>query len=358
MAIPTTLSCLHPERFREIVDGKQTDIAVLRNKNGIEVVVLNYGAKIVSILVPDRTGKKIDVVTGHDSISDYLTSAEPFFGATIGRFSNRIAKGRFELDGVVYDKLAINNGSNHLHGGIKGFHAVVWDMKMKDSQTVTLSYTSVDGEEGYPGTLTVTVVYHLTENNEIDISYHAVTDKPTIVNFTNHSFFNLSGAGAPTICDHMLSIVADSYLPTDPTGIPYGRKDPVDGTPMDFRAPHAVGERIDAPFEQLVFGKGYDHTYVLSKTGSDFTTAARCTSLLSGIAVEVLTSEPGIHIYSGNFLTGTCHGKGDQRYPRRSCLCLETQHFPNSPNVPDFPSTVLRPGETFTSRTMYRFSVV
>ena len=261
----STLSGLTVANFSKQIDGKETMLCILTNNKGAELTITNYGAKIVSLMVPDRSGKLTDVVTGHNSIDEYLVSEEPYFGAICGRYGNRIAGGKFTLDGVVYDKLAINNGPNSLHGGLKGFNSVVWDLNKIDDQTVELKYTSADGEEGFPGKLNTTVTYHLSDDNEVVIMYHAVTDKPTVLNLTNHSYFNLSGQGDPSVYDHKLTINADYYLPTDETAIPYGPKEKVEGTPMDFRTPHEVGERIDEDFEALNFGKGYDHTYILNK---------------------------------------------------------------------------------------------
>lgn len=353
----STLSGLQIEDFEKLVDGKKTTLCVLTNEQGCEVTITNYGAKIVSLMVPDRNGNMVDVVTGHQNIEDYLKSEEPYFGAICGRYGNRIAKGKFTLDGVVYDKLAINNGPNNLHGGIKGFNAVVWDMELIDPQTVELTYTSADGEEGFPGKLETTIRYFLSDDNEVCIQYEAVTDKPTVLNLTNHSYFNLSGAGDPYIGDHLLEINADYYLPTDNTAIPYGPKAAVEGTPMDFRTPFEVGARINDDFEQLIFGKGYDHTYILNKEKPNdmIPICARCSSPKTGITMEVYTSEPGVQLYTGNWMTGNFEGKNGQRYPERAALCLETQHFPNSPNQPEYPSTVLRPGEVFRSITMFIF---
>ncbi|MDR1723993.1 MAG: galactose mutarotase [Tannerella sp.] len=356
-----TLSGLLVSDFQKLIDGKETSLTVLSNAFGAELTVLNYGAKIVSLMMPDRDGKLTDVVTGHDSIDDYLSSEEPYFGAICGRYGNRIAKGRFTLDGVTYDKLAINNGPNSLHGGIKGFNSVVWDVRQIDAQTVELKYTSADGEEGFPGKLDVTVIYHLTDDNSVLIHYQALTDKPTVVNLTNHSYFNLSGAGDPYIGDHILQIEADYYLPTDETAIPYGPKAKVEGTPMDFREPTEIGERINDDFEQLHFGKGYDHTYILNKDYGDLDKkqplyAASCSSPKTGIIMETYTTEPGVQLYTGNWMTGNLRGKHGQRYPMRAALCLETQHFPDSPNKAEYPTTVLRPGETFESVTVYKFT--
>ena len=352
-----TLSGLNISDFQKVVDGKETSLCVLVNKSGSELTILNYGAKIASIVVPDKNGNLTDVVTGHSSINDYLSSEEPYFGAICGRYGNRIAKGQFTIDGVLYDELAINNGPNSLHGGIKGFNSVVWDMKQIDNQSVELKYSSADGEEGYPGKLDVTLTYRLTDDNEVVISYNAMTDKTTVLNLTNHSYFNLSGAGDPYIGDHMLHINADHYLPTDDTAIPYGPKEKVEGTPMDFRTPKEVGEHINDDFEQLVFGKGYDHTYILNKKDNELTFCARCISPKTGIIMDTFTTEPGVQLYTGNWMTGNLIGKNGQRYPMRAALCLETQHFPDSPNKPEYPSTTLRPGETFESQTVYKFSI-
>ncbi|MDR1406764.1 MAG: galactose mutarotase [Tannerella sp.] len=354
----TILSGLQMADFHKVVDGKETSLRVLTNRIGTELAVTNYGAKIVALTVPDRHGRFTDVVTGHASIDDYLVSEEPYFGAICGRYGNRIAGGRFTLDGAVYDRLATNNGPNSLHGGIKGFNSVVWDMTRIDARTVALTYVSADGEEGFPGMLTTTVTYMLTDDNEVVISYRAVTDKPTVLNLTNHSYFNLSGAGDPTIGDHLLTICADYYLPVDDTAIPLGPKATVEGTPMDFRTPHEVGARIHDDFEQLILGRGYDHTYILNGKDGEPAFAARCVSPKTGIVLDVYTTEPGVQLYTGNWMTGHLVGKHGQHYPRHAALCLETQHFPDSPNKPDYPTTVLRPGEIFESRTVFKFSTI
>ncbi|MDR1743475.1 MAG: galactose mutarotase [Dysgonamonadaceae bacterium] len=343
--------------FKKVVDGKETGLFVLRNKNGCELAVTNYGAKIVSLSVPDKAGQLIDVVTGHDSIDDYLSSAEPYFGAVCGRTGNRIAKGKFSLDGKEYS-LAINNGPNNLHGGLKGFNAVVWDVEKVSGNSIELFYLSRDGEEGFPGNLSTTVVYTLTDDNSVEINYQATTDKPTILNLTNHSYFNLSGAGDPSIGDHILTLESDYYLPTDETAIPYGKPEKVEGTPMDFTTPHAIGERINDDFQQLVFGKGYDHTFVLNRKGEkEYARFGVCYSPKTGIKMEMFTSEPGVQIYTGNWMTGKLIGKNGQRYPERAAVCFETQHYPDSINHPDYPSVVLRPGEIFESKTRYKFLV-
>lgn len=350
-----TLSGLSLEDFSKLIGGKDTELCVLTNKNGVELAITNYGAKIVSLMVPDRQGNLVDVVTGHATLDDYLHSEEPYFGAVCGRYANRIAKGKFTLDGTTYT-LPVNNGPNCLHGGIEGFNAKVWDIEYRDDQSLQLKYVSPDGEEGFPGKLETTVTYSLTDENEVMILYQAVTDKPTVLNLTNHSYFNLSGAGDPYIGDHLLTIDADYYLPTDNTAIPYGAKEKVEGTPMDFREVHEVGERINDDFEQLVFGKGYDHTYVLNKTEGELSFCARCQSPKTGIVLEVYTTQPGVQLYTGNWMTGDFEGKPGQHYPERAALCLETQHFPDSPNQPGYPTTVLRPGERFESSTYFRFS--
>ncbi|MDR0814520.1 MAG: galactose mutarotase [Bacteroidales bacterium] len=354
MAKVLTLGGLKSSDFQKAIDGKAVNLFILTNQNGLEMAVTNYGAKIVSLHVLDKGGKAVDVVLGHNNIEEYMASAEPYFGAVCGRVGNRIAKGLFTLDGKSY-KLAVNNGPNHLHGGLKGFNAVVWDAVQTNHQTLKLTYISPDSEEGYPGTLTVKVVYTLTDDNTVQIGYTATTDKPTILNLTNHSYFNLSGAGDAYIGDHLLTINADAYLPTDDTNIPYGDAEPVAGTPMDFRTPHTIGARINDDFEQLRFGKGYDHTYVLNKQGQELSLCAKAVSPKTGIAMDTFTTEPGVQLYTGNWMTGEFAAKYGKRYPERSAFCLETQHFPDSINHPAYPPVVLRPGETFQSKTFYKF---
>ena len=350
------LSGLLKKDFQKVVDGKNVDLFILSNKNGGEMLVTNYGAKIVALYVSDKIGKMIDVVLGHPTIEEYLISQEPYFGAICGRTGNRIAKGKFILDGEEYN-LAINNGPNNLHGGIKGFNAVVWDAKQIDDQTLELTYLSKDGEEGFPGNLTTTLTYKLTDDNSLEIDYKATTDKATILNLTNHSYFNLSGAGDSYIGDHLLTINADTYLPTDETAIPYGKQEKVEGTPMDFRAPHEIGARINDDFQQLIFGNGYDHNYVLNKKGNELSFCAEAISPKTGIVMKVYTTEPGVQLYTGNWMTGAFAAKEGKHYPVRSAFCLETQHYPDSINKPEYPSIVLRPGEIFKSQTIYKFSV-
>ncbi|MBK5719401.1 galactose mutarotase [Dysgonomonas sp. Marseille-P4677] len=356
MQTTLTKSGLNPANFSGKVDNKEVHMYVLTNDKGAEVTVINCGAKIVSLSVPDKNGKLTDVVLGQSSLDEYLNSEEPYFGAVCGRTANRIANGQFTLDGVVY-KLAVNNGPNNLHGGLKGFNSVVWDAKQVDSQTLELSYTSKDGEEGFPGNLDVTITYCLTNENALKINYEAKTDKATIINLTNHSYFNLSGEGDPSINDHVLVMHASKYLPTDNTAIPYGKAEEVKGTPFDFTTPHTIGERIEDDFEQLHFGKGYDHTMVLDKFDGGCNLAIECYSPKTGIQMDVLTTEPGVQMYTGNWMTGNLEGKHGHRYPSRAAVCFETQHFPDSINKPEYPSVILRPGEIFKSETVFAFSI-
>ncbi len=352
-----TLSGLDSERFEMLLDGKQTQLTVLKNAHGCEVALLNYGARIVSLLVPDKNGKMVDVVTGHESIADYLTTEEPYFGAICGRYANRIARGHFLLDGKDYN-LAINNGPNSLHGGVKGFTFRVWDVEKLSDEMAVFRLTAADGEEGYPGNLQVEVRYTLTDENIVKIDYRAITDKPTVLNLTNHSYFNLSGEGEPTAEDHIVAIHADEFLPMDDTSIPYGKPEKVADSPMDFRTPHVVGERIEADFEQLHFGRGYDHTFIIRKNADEMAVAVECVSPKTGIKLTVASDQPGVQFYSANWMTGNMLGKHGHRYPMRAALCFETQHFPDSPNKPEYPSVVLRPTEIFESHTEFRFSTV
>ncbi len=351
-----TKSGLNPAGFSGKVDGKDVQMYVLTNSNGSEATVINYGAKIVSISIPDKNGKLVDVVLGHNNLNEYLNSEEPYFGAVCGRTGNRIAKGQFTLEGVTY-KLAINNGPNNLHGGLKGFNAVVWDAKQIDNQTLELTYLAKDGEEGFPGNLNVKMIYKLTDENEFSVEYQATTDKTTILNLTNHSYFNLSGEGDTSVNDHILVMHASTYLPTDDTAIPYGDPEPVKGTPFDFTTPHTIGERIEDDFEQLHFGKGYDHTMVLDKKEGELGLAVECYSPKTGIQMNISTTEPGVQIYTGNWMSGNFEGKHGHRYPMRAAVCFETQHFPDSINKPAYPSVILKPGETFSSKTVHHFSV-
>ena len=350
--------------------GGGVQIYTLKNANGMEIQVTPYGATLVSVKVPDRSGNLADVVLGFDSLDGYTqTPAPPYFGATIGRYGNRIAAGKFTLDGKTYS-LAINNGKNSLHGGNRGFDKVIWtndadvyaasetslpSNPADSEQSISLSYLSKDGEEGYPGNLNVAVTYTLTGRNEIKIHYTATTDQDTVFNPTNHSYFNLAGHDSGDILGHVVTINADQYTPVDAGLIPIGELRKVAGTPFDFRTPHTVGERINAPDEQLKLGGGYDHNWVLNRTtGLEF--AARVTDPKSGRMVECFTTEPGLQFYTSNFLDGTFHGKGGKPYNYRAALTLETQHYPDSPNHPSFPTTVLKPGDHFDSTTVFRFS--
>lgn len=351
----TTISGLKRINFQSEVKGEPTDLYVLKNSNGMEVSVTNFGGIIVSIMVPDKDGNMKDVVLGFDNVSDYV-NIDNNFGATIGRYGNRIANGKFEIDGVVYE-LAQNNKIHNLHGGPEGFDDKVFKANQTSDQSVELTYLSPDGEMGFPGNLDVKVTMTLTDDNAIDIQYEATTDKETVCNLTNHSYFNLSGNPANSILDHVLMIDADGFTPIDDTSMTSGDIDPVEGTPFDFRAPTAVGERIDNDFEQLINGNGYDHNWVLNTKGDDSQVAATVYSPVTGIQLDVLTSEPGLQIYTGNFLDGTMTGKNGIVYNKRSAICLETQKYPDSPNKPHWPQPYLKPGEKYTSRCIYKFSV-
>lgn len=343
-------------RFGNMADGQAIDLYTLTNLHGMQVGITNYGGRVVSIQVPDRSGQMADVVLGFDDLQGYLGD-NPFFGAIVGRYANRIAKGRFTLDGVEY-KLPVNDGPNSLHGGLKGFDKRVWTAQeiTTPQPALELTYLSKDGEEGYPGDLNVKVVYTLTDDNELKIDYSATTDKDTVLNLTNHSYFNLAGAGNGDILKQVIMINADRFTPVDATLIPTGELREVAGTPFDFRQPTAIGARINADDQQLKFGKGYDHNFVLNREGSGLVLAARVTDPESGRVLEVLTTQPGLQFYTGNFLDGTIHGKGGKVYGHRSAFCLETQHFPDSPNHPSFPSTELKPGETYHEVTVFKFS--
>lgn len=351
-----TLSGLKPSDFVSEVDGKPTALYVLKNSQGAEACVTNWGGRLVSVMVPDRDGKLTDVVLGYDNIQQYVQFPDNNYGALIGRYGNRIANGQFQLDGQSY-QLPQNNNGHCLHGGPKGYHAVTWDARQLDGQSVELTYLSPDGEAGFPGNLKVKVIYRLTDDNAIDIQYEATTDKPTIVNLTNHSYFNLSGVPGSTITDHKIQINADTYVPVDETLIPTGKIETVEGTPMDLRQLVTVGDHIDDDFAQLRYGGGYDHNWVLNTKGDLNTPAAKVVSEKSGIVMEVFTNEPGLQFYAGNSMSEAGDkGKLGVVYPRRGALCLETQHYPDSPNQKSFPSVVLQPGETYQSRCIYKFS--
>lgn len=341
--------------FEQIVDGKQTHYYILKNKNGVQASFTNYGAHLVGLLVPDKNKKLTDVVIGFDNIEAYKSAMSAYYGATIGRYGNRIAKGHFVLDGRRYD-LFINNKPNTLHGGKKGFNDVVWDIKNVTDSTITFTYQAKDMEEGYPGNLNCQVTYELTPDNAIKISYEATTDKNTVVNMTNHSYFNLNGIGSGTILDHLVELKASNYTPIDSTLIPTGKIETVSGTPFDFTKPTTIGSRINDKNDQLKDGGGYDHNFVLDKHDIN-TPIATVTGDKSGIVMQIFTDEPGLQFYSGNFMKGgnTMHGGAKDDY--RTGFAMETQHFPDSPNKPQFPSTELKPGETYKTVTIYRFSV-
>jgi len=339
--------------FGTTKDGTAVDVYTLTNANGMEARVITYGATVVSLKVPDRDGKLDDVVFGLDNIGDYEEKSR-YFGCIVGRYGNRIGKGKFTLDDTEYT-LAVNNGENHLHGGLKGFDKVVWEAEY-DGVGLKMHYISKDMEEGYPGTLDVTVTYTLTDDNELKIDYFATTDKPTVCNLTNHSYFNLAGQGLRDNLGHELMLNADNFTPVDSGLITTGEIRPVKGTPMDFTKPTAIGKRIDDDYEQIKFGGGYDHNWVLNKDGEGITLAASVYEPTTGRFMEVFTAEPGIQFYAGNFLDGSIVGKESRAYKYRYGFCLETQHYPDSPNKPQFPSVVLRPGEVYKTSTVYKFS--
>lgn len=351
-----TLSGLNPENFQTTVNNAQTGLYKLKNANGMEVCVTNFGGRIVSIMVPDKNGVMKDVVLGFDSIADYIHVPSDF-GASIGRYANRINQGRFVLDGDTV-QLPVNNFGHCLHGGPEGWQYQVYDARQIDDTTLELTIQSPDGDQNFPGNVTAKVLYKLTDDNAIDIKYTATTDKKTIINMTNHSYFNLSGNPAQPATDHILYVNADNYTPVDSTFMTTGEILPVTNTPMDFRTPKPVGQDIDKyDFVQLKNGNGYDHNWVLNTKGDLTQVAARLTSPETGIVLEVYTNEPGIQIYSGNFLDGTVTGKKGIVYNQRASVCLETQHYPDSPNKPEWPSVVLEPGQTYHSECIFKFSV-
>lgn len=343
--------------FGKLPDGREVFQYTLRNAAGVTVQIINYGATVTSLRAPDRNGAMSDVVLGYDNLQGYINGTA-YFGGIVGRYGNRIAKGRFELEGRQY-QLATNNGENHLHGGKIGFNKVLWDSQvLSDSEepSLQLQYVSPDGEEGYPGTVTLKVVYTLTEKNGLRIDYEGTTDQTTILNPTNHSYFNLSGSFTNTILDHLLTIEADSYTPVDSGLIPTGEIANVANTPMDFRTPRAIGERIEAKDQQLLYGKGYDHNWVLRDFTGEVRKVAELYEPKSGRLMTVFTDQPGLQFYSGNFLDGTEKGKNGIAYQSRTGLCLETQAFPDSPNKPQFPQVTLMPGQIYYQTTIYQFS--
>jgi aldose 1-epimerase len=344
-------------QFHDTIDGKSTDLYILKNGNGITAAITNYGGRLVGLWVPDKNKKFTDVVVGFGSLHGYIKPNKTYFGATIGRFGNRIAKGKFSLDGKQYT-LFTNSGPNTLHGGKKGFGDVVWDAVQQNDSTLQLRYLSKDMEEGFPGNLDVTVTYTITGNNEFKCDYLATTDKKTVVNLTNHAFFNLNGEGSGTINNHVLQINAAQYTPVDSTLIPTGKNETVEGSPFDFRNPTAIGARVnDSANKQIKHGSGYDHNFVLSDGSKAMKEAATITGDFSGIVMTVITKEPGLQFYGGNFMKSENTFKTGVKDDFRTAFCLETQHFPDSPNQPGFPSTVLEPGQTYQTSSLYRFSV-
>ncbi|WP_029274639.1 aldose epimerase family protein [Pedobacter borealis] len=344
------------DSFKKEIDGKQTTLYTLKNNNDAEAIFTNYGGRLVSLLVPNKDGKLVDVVVGFKSIHDYEKSTEPYFGATIGRYGNRIAKGKFTLEGKTYS-LFTNNGQNTLHGGKKGYQYVVWDATQPSANTLVLHYLSKDGDENFPGNLDVKVTYTLTDDNELKMDYEAKTDKTTIVNLTNHAFFNLNGDGSGEILNHEVQIYADEYTPVDSTLIPTGKIEKVKGTPFDFTKATTIGARINDKNEQLTFGKGYDHNYVLNKTKAmGMFHAATVKGDKSGIVMDIYTQEPGLQFYSGNFMQSKNTFKTGAKDDFRTAIALETQHFPDSPNQPAFPSTVLKPGQVYKTSSVYKFT--
>jgi aldose 1-epimerase len=350
-----TMNSVESKPFGKTKDGTPITVYSLVNQRGVKARLIDYGATLISLETPDKSGKLANITLGFPNLDGYL-QRHPYYGSTVGRYGNRIAGGKFKLDGKEYT-LATNNGPNHLHGGLKGFDAVVWKaepIKEPSAVGVKFAYTSQDGEEGYPGNLDVSVTYSLTNNNELRIEYEAKTDKPTVVNLTNHAYWNLAGAGSGDILKHELTLAADQYLPIDDTSIPTGKPAEVKGTPFDFTSPHAIGERIGELKKEPHKTKGYDHCYVLRGQEGKLALAARVKDPASGRIMEIFTTEPGIQLYCGNFLGG---GAGEGGYKQHDAFCLETQHYPDSPNQPQFPSTTLRPGETYKSTTVHKFSV-
>ncbi|MNK06005.1 Aldose 1-epimerase precursor [compost metagenome] len=341
------------ENFKQMVAGKPVELYVLKNAAGMSAAITNYGGRLVSLLVPDQKGDLTSVVIGFDSLAGYINSTEPYFGASIGRYGNRIAGGKFSLEGKDY-QLSVNNGPNTLHGGKDGFQYKVWDAVKQGDSVLVLSYRSVDGEQGFPGNLQARVTYTLTADNRLKLDYHAVTDQTTVVNLTNHAFFNLNGEGSGTINNHLLRIDAAAYTPVDSTLIPNGKLEAVKDTPFDFSTSTAIGKRVDLNNEQLRFGKGYDHNYVLNASGLDVL-AAEVEGEKTGIVMQVYSTEPGLQFYGGNFMQSKNRlRKGTDDF--RTAFCLETQHFPDSPNQAKFPSTTLKPGQVYESHSVYAFS--
>ena len=348
------IKLLNQSDFQKNIDGKKTDLFVLKNKNGLVCEITNYGARVVSLWVPDINDNFDDIVLGFDNIENYISANEKYFGATIGRYGNRIRDGKFIINDKEY-YLEKNNGPNHLHGGNKGFNDVIWQAEQINEQILEFKYFSKNMEEGYPGNLDIKVIYNLNDYNELKIEYFAKTDESTYVNLTHHSFFNLLGAGNNTVNDHFLYINANSFTPVDETLIPTGEIKLVSNTPFDFTAPTKIGKRINHDNDQLKFGNGYDHNFVLNNSNSKEILAARVIEKKSGRILEIYTNEPGMQFYGGNFLNGII-GKHNNNYKKRSAFCLETQHFPNSPNQKNFPNSMLNPNEEYYSICIYKFS--
>jgi len=349
------MSKITKQSWGALPSGEPIDLYTLRNGKGIEATISNFGGRIVTLKVPDRTGKFEDVVLGYDTLEPY-TKPNPFFGTLVGRYANRIANGEFSLNGKKYTLLK-NNGPNSLHGGGKGFDKKAWTAALTNGdKSLQLSYLSKDGEEGYPGNLSTTVTYSLGDDNGLHLEYEATTDADTVLNLTNHSYFNLAGHAHGEILDHQLVVNADKFTPVNANLIPTGELRNVDGTPFDFRKPTAIGERIDSPDLQMQYGKGYDHNFVLNRVGGEATLAAKVTDPKSGRVMEVLTTQPGVQLYTANHIEGQIQGKGGATYHFRSAYCFETQHFPDSPNQPAFPTVVLKPGQKFHETTIFRFS--
>lgn len=349
---------VNQENFKKVINGKQIDLFNLKNSNGIVVQITNYGGKIVSIIVPDKGGNFDDIVTGYDDIDGYL-NGDNSFGATIGRYGNRIADGKFNLDGEEYT-LAQNNGKNHLHGGLKNFSNALWDIVKEETNEnkLALHYLSKDGEEGYPGNLEVRVVFTLTEKNELIIDYYATTDKTTIVNLTNHSYFNLAGGNFDPVYGHELRISAHQFVPGDEELIPLGDYWNVDNTPMDFNEPKPIGSRINDDYDQLKIGGGYDHTYVLGNDDKELVKYAEVSESKTGRVMECWTTEPGVQLYTANHFNQSQVGKRGTKYPKHGAFCLETQHYPDSPNQSGFPSVTLTPNEMYKTTSIYKFGVL
>ena len=356
-SVSDTHSTITQADFGKTPDGTQVEIYTLKNSKGAEAHILTYGGIVQSLYMPDKNGKMGDIVLGFDNLGGYLTNS-PYFGALIGRYGNRIGGGQFTLEGKTYD-LPKNDHGNTLHGGLKGFDKVIWTarpMETSEGPALILTYLSKDGEQGFPGNLMVTAIYTLTDNNELKLQFSATTDKPTVVNLTHHSYFNLAGQGDSSILDEIVYINANEVTPVDSKLIPTGKFEDVTGTPFDFRKPTAIGARIDDPDKVLQYGPGYDHNWVINKPAGQFGLMARVTDPDSGRVMEVWSDEPGLQFYAGNFLDGTIVGKGGKVYPRRSAFCMEPQHYPDSPNKANFPSTELKPGQTYHNTIVYKFS--